>query len=62
MIVCICNAFNERQVRQAASAGARKPADVYRALGVRPQCGRCGPHMCSVLEQARCETADGKVA
>ncbi|WP_372057281.1 (2Fe-2S)-binding protein [Tistrella mobilis] len=40
MYVCICNGLTERRVREAA-AGARSVSGVYRALGTRPQCGKC---------------------
>jgi bacterioferritin-associated ferredoxin len=43
MIICSCNAITDHHVR-ACLTGAdcpRTPADVYRALGHRPACGRC---------------------
>ena len=41
MIVCVCNALKERQIREAARHGAKSPARVYRALGCRVKCGHC---------------------
>ncbi|HUI18467.1 MAG TPA: (2Fe-2S)-binding protein [Alphaproteobacteria bacterium] len=43
MYVCICNALNEASIRDTAGAGARSVQEVYDALGVRPQCGKCIP-------------------
>jgi len=44
MIICSCNIITDHHVRGCLSGGAdcpRTPADVYRALGHRPHCGRC---------------------
>jgi bacterioferritin-associated ferredoxin len=41
MVVCICNAIRERDVRQAARSGASCPSSAYRSLGCRAQCGQC---------------------
>ena len=41
MIVCICNALKECQVRQAARDGAACPTSAYRTLGRKPRCGQC---------------------
>ena len=41
MIVCICNAIRESDVRQAARAGASCPTAAYRARGAKPRCGQC---------------------
>ncbi|QNM82515.1 (2Fe-2S)-binding protein [Sphingomonas sabuli] len=41
MILCVCNAITEREVRDLARAGARTPEEAYAALGHEPQCGSC---------------------
>ncbi|KAF0119003.1 MAG: bacterioferritin-associated ferredoxin [Rhodospirillaceae bacterium] len=41
MYVCICHGISDRQIKQALCQGACRTADVYKRLGVRPQCGRC---------------------
>ena len=41
MIVCVCNAIRESDVRQAARAGASCPTTAYRARGAKPRCGQC---------------------
>jgi bacterioferritin-associated ferredoxin len=56
--VCICNAVNERSVRQAIVRGCRTVGEVYRGCGVRPQCGKCGTDIARFIEQhddALCE-------
>jgi len=41
MIVCVCNAIRECEVRQAAREGASCPTAAYRAKGAKPRCGQC---------------------
>lgn len=41
MFVCLCNALDDRQVRQAVRDGAHRPREVYAACGCRAQCGGC---------------------
>ena len=41
MIVCVCNAIRETEVRQAARAGASCPTSAYKACGRKPRCGQC---------------------
>jgi bacterioferritin-associated ferredoxin len=41
MIVCICNAIREKDVREAARCGATCPTSAYAAKGCRPRCGQC---------------------
>lgn len=41
MYVCICNALNTGAVDRAINGGAATPAQVYKALGAAPQCGKC---------------------
>lgn len=45
MYICICRAIREREVDAAVRAGARRPADVFRACGKTPQCGSCACDM-----------------
>lgn len=51
MYLCICRAIRERDVDAAVRAGARRPADVFRACGENPQCGGCAPEMRKRIEQ-----------
>jgi bacterioferritin-associated ferredoxin len=41
MIVCVCNAIRETQVRQATRNGASCPTSAYRCYGAKPRCGQC---------------------
>ncbi|MFM9977663.1 MAG: bacterioferritin-associated ferredoxin [Sphingomonadaceae bacterium] len=41
MVVCVCNALRETQVREAARAGSSHPKCAYRRLGCEVQCGQC---------------------
>ena len=41
MIVCVCNAIRESDVRQAARDGASCPSSAYGRFGHKPRCGQC---------------------
>jgi len=41
MIVCVCNAIDEDELRNAARAGAPCPRSAYAHLGCEMQCGTC---------------------
>ena len=41
MIVCVCNAITEKEVRAAAAKGARTPEAAYATYDCEPQCGCC---------------------
>jgi len=41
MIVCVCNAIRETEVRQAAREGASCPTSAYGRFGRKPRCGQC---------------------
>ena len=43
MVVCVCNAIRECDVRSAARAGCGDPVRAYASLGRRPRCGQCIP-------------------
>ncbi|MFK8017039.1 MAG: (2Fe-2S)-binding protein [Gammaproteobacteria bacterium] len=58
MYVCICKAITEKQVRQAASDGARSLQDLQCGLGVATGCGQCAEDACNVLAGA-CTPSDG---
>ncbi|MBL8034466.1 MAG: (2Fe-2S)-binding protein [Leptospiraceae bacterium] len=59
MIICSCANINDRQVREALTAGARTLADVQVKTGAAMGCGRCRE---SVNEEiARFCGADQKV-
>jgi bacterioferritin-associated ferredoxin len=53
MIVCVCNALREKDVRQAARSGARSPGRAYRQFGCRTQCGQCVPFAKEIIDHER---------
>jgi len=50
MIVCVCNAIREKDVRAAARQGARTPCEAYAAVGRRPRCGQCFPFARDIIQ------------
>jgi bacterioferritin-associated ferredoxin len=49
MIVCICKAVSDRQIRAAVKDGADSLRDLTRELGVGTCCGKCLPEAKSAL-------------
>ena len=41
MIICVCNAIREDELRAAARDGATEPLGAYASLGCEPLCGCC---------------------
>ncbi len=53
MIVCVCNALREAEVRGAAKqAQTDCPVTAYAQLGCRPKCGQCLPFAREVARAA----------
>ncbi|MES2119495.1 MAG: (2Fe-2S)-binding protein [Pseudomonadota bacterium] len=52
MIVCVCNRLTEREVREAARAGAPTPEAAYAKLGCEVQCGCCLDFAQDVIDDA----------
>ncbi len=53
MVVCVCNAIRERDVRDAARNGAISACQAYRALGCQAKCGQCVPFARTIIAQER---------
>ena len=53
MIVCVCNAIREDELRSAARQGAPCPRTAYKLLGCQPQCGTCLPCARDVIDEER---------
>ena len=53
MIVCVCNAITEDELRELARDGARSPEDAYAILGQEPQCGSCLCYAQLLIDEAR---------
>lgn len=45
MIVCICRAVSDRQIRSVVSDGARTVGQVRAELGCGGDCGKCAPQV-----------------
>jgi bacterioferritin-associated ferredoxin len=41
MIVCVCNAIREKDLREATRGERERACDVYARLGRKPKCGQC---------------------
>lgn len=59
MIVCVCNAKNCRSVREALAQGPHinTPLAAHRAMGTKPQCGRCLPSIADMIDETRNQNA-----
>jgi bacterioferritin-associated ferredoxin len=53
MIVCVCNAIREDELRLAARSGAPCPRTAFKSLGCQPQCGTCLPCAKDVIDEER---------
>lgn len=53
MVVCVCNAIREKDVRAAVRRGANDPCSAYAALGRRPRCGQCVPFARQIIAEER---------
>ena len=53
MIVCVCNAITEAEVRDAARCGAASPEMAYAQLGSEPHCGCCLNYAQQLIDEER---------
>jgi bacterioferritin-associated ferredoxin len=53
MVVCICNAIREQDVRSAARDGSANPRCAYRKLGCQVRCGQCLPFAREIIKAER---------
>ena len=53
MYVCNCNGIREREVRAAISAGATRPAQIFKACDAQAQCARCVCEMRQMIQENR---------
>lgn len=53
MVVCVCNAIREQEVREAARNGAMSACQAYRQLGRQAKCGQCVPFAREIIAQER---------
>ncbi|HVI97729.1 MAG TPA: (2Fe-2S)-binding protein [Sphingomonas sp.] len=57
MVVCVCNALRENDVRAAARGGAMSTCQAYRALGHQPKCGQCVRFAREIIDAEHAATA-----
>ena len=63
MYICLCNGFTDGKVRMVARNGECSVAEVYRALGCKPQCGKCVPYVRDLIrEQANAMATSATMA
>jgi bacterioferritin-associated ferredoxin len=60
MIVCVCNAIREDELRAAARQGASEPLGAYASLGCEPQCGCCLDYAQEVIDDEHAVAAKHK--
>lgn len=53
MVVCICNALRENEIRDAVRAGSSHPKCAYRRLGCEVRCGQCLPFAREIIQDER---------
>ena len=53
MVVCVCNAIRESDVRNAARDGITQPGPAYRRLGCQIRCGQCLPFAREIIQSER---------
>lgn len=57
MIICVCNALREADVRAKARHCGGSVGSVYRHLGCKPQCCQCLPFARDVIRDERARAA-----
>lgn len=60
MIVCVCNAIREDELRAVARQGESEPVCAYKALGCEPMCGCCLDYAQEVIDDERSTPAKRK--
>ncbi len=62
MYVCICNAITDRQARAHTDSSSCSVAAFYRALGVKPKCGKCVPAVRQMLDSVSSDSRSENTA
>ena len=57
MIVCVCNAIREDELRAVAREGATEPLGAYEMLDCEPLCGCCLDCALEVIDDERARPA-----
>ncbi|WP_242096253.1 MULTISPECIES: (2Fe-2S)-binding protein [unclassified Sphingomonas] len=53
MVVCVCNAIRESDVRACARGGCQTPCQTFRSLGRQPKCGQCASFTRAIIDAER---------
>ena len=53
MYLCICNAITDGEIGRAVAQGCASVSEVFRHLGERPNCGRCVPEICRMVQEGQ---------
>lgn len=53
MIVCVCNAITEDELRELARSGLRTPEEAYQMLGHEPECCSCLSYAQQLIDETR---------
>ncbi|MDE0879078.1 MAG: (2Fe-2S)-binding protein [Sphingomonas bacterium] len=53
MVVCICNAIRESDVRSCARDGCSTPCQAFASLGRRSKCGQCAAVARAIIAEER---------
>lgn len=60
MYVCLCHALTDRDIDACCGGDdGGTVSSVYRALGLRPQCGKCVPMVRQIVREATAAAGDG---
>jgi len=58
MYVCVCNAVTDRQIRSQSECTRGTVAEIYRALGIKLQCGKCIPTAKCIIDELQPQARD----
>ena len=53
MIVCVCRAVSDGEVKQSIRHGAASVSEIGEACGAGTDCGSCCDMLCTMLQDAR---------
>lgn len=62
MYVCLCNAISDKTMTAAITTDTRHVADVFRACGHKPQCGKCLSTVADIISDCKAQPGPVKLA
>ncbi len=60
MYICICNGLTDREARSQSNSSFCSVTEFYRALGIKPKCGKCIPAVREILESATADESEAR--